>query len=258
MLEIRALELEAGSRRLGGLALQLSAGEYVALMGPTGAGKTTLLEAICGLHPIESGQIQIDGVDITGLPPGQRSIGYVPQDLALFSTMSVADNLAYGLRVRELPRATIADRVHEIAGLLNIRDLLQRRPARLSGGEARRVALGRALCISPKLLLFDEPLAGLDDATRSDVCDAIETVHKSSGAAVVHVTHDLRDVGRLAGRLLVLRDDGLHEASQSQLDAAAETEFNKGSGPPGANLKPSNGPAPAAAPRATLPALDQP
>ena len=212
-----------GSRRF---LFESRRGEYVALMGTTGVGKTTLLEAVCGLYPIASGQIRLGERDLTRLAPGQRSIGYVPQDLALFSTMSVADNLAYGLRLRDLSEVAIADRVTEIAGLLSIGDLLSRYPAKLSGGEARRVALGRALCISPKLLLFDEPLSGLDDATRNDICNAIETVHQSSSAAVMHVTHDQRDVIRLADRLLMLRDGSLQECSIANLEAAGGTKLS--------------------------------
>ena len=256
MLEVSNLSLQVGSLRLADISLRLADSEYVALMGATGVGKTTLLEALCGLQPMVSGQISLDGRDLSQFAPGERSIGYVPQDMALFSTMSVAENLAYGLRLHRLEQGSIDDRVGEIANLLGISELLERFPAKLSGGEARRVALGRALCISPKLLLLDEPLTGLDDDTRLDVYDAIESIRRSSSAMVIHVTHDVRDAERLADRLLVLNNGELQERDLSPLGSA--NGLRADSQPSGGRTRISAAVGPAAAPRSTPAALRQP
>ena len=128
-------------------------------MGKTGSGKTTLLEALCGFKRIVSGSIQLDGRDVTALSPADRGIGYVPQDLALFQTMTVRQHLAFAQKIRSCDRAAIDRRVAELAELLGLTRLLERRPAGLSGGESQRVALGRALSFYPRVLLLDEPLS---------------------------------------------------------------------------------------------------
>jgi ABC-type sugar transport system ATPase subunit len=143
MLEIRQLHLRAGDFRLDDFQLEVAGGECVALMGPSGGGKTTLLETICGLRQPASGSIRLDGRDITRLPPGARGIGLVPQDIALFPTLSVAEQIAFGPRLHRWPAAETRERVRTLAQALDIVPLLDRSPQGLSGGEARRVALGR-------------------------------------------------------------------------------------------------------------------
>ena len=211
MLQINDLSFEIGDRRIAGLSMSLEPGHYAVVMGATGTGKTTLLETICGLHPTVNGSITLYDNEITHLSPAERSIGYVPQDLALFSTMTVSENLGYGLRIRHENPRSIARRVSEIAGLLAIQGLLDRYPGNLSGGEARRVALGRAMSISPRLLLLDEPFVGLDEATREEVCTALKSLHSESNLTVVHVTHDHRDAQQLATHVFEFRNDSMYE-----------------------------------------------
>ena len=212
MIHAEAITVCAGDFRLEKLSLRVANGEYAVLMGPSGAGKTTLLEALAGLRPVAAGRLLLAGVDATTLPPAERGVGYVPQDVSLFTTMRVRDNLGYGLRVRGIERSAIEHRVGEVARLLGVERLLDRKPATLSGGEARRVALGRAIGFRPKVLLLDEPLSGLDDATRHEVADALEAVRAATGASVLHVTHDARDVDRLADRCFRLDRGRLTES----------------------------------------------
>ena len=218
MIEIRQLGLRCGSFELSGLNLSLKADDYAILMGPTGAGKTSILEAICGLRRVLSGEIWLRDCDVTALTPAERAVGYVPQDTALFTKMSVRENLAYGLRMRHVKTLTVGRRVEQVAKLLGISRLLGRRPHGLSGGEARRVALGRAICFSPDVLMLDEPFAGLDESTREDVYKAIEIIHSATPASVIHVSHDAKDVVRLANRLFTLQSGALMETSIADLE----------------------------------------
>ena len=153
MIELRGASLAAGSFRLDDLDLEVPPGAYAVLMGRTGCGKTTLLEALCGLQPLEAGTLRLGGRDVTDLGPAEREVGYVPQDGALFPTMTVLDHLAFGPRFRGWGKAEILARVYELASALEIEDLLWRRPRGLSGGERQRVALGRALASRPPVLL---------------------------------------------------------------------------------------------------------
>lgn len=211
MIELDRLAIRCGEFRLDEVALRIEAGEYVVLMGPSGAGKTTLLEAICGVRPIAAGAVRLGGRDVSPLPPAERRVGYVPQDVALFTRMTVRENLAYGLRVRGLTREPIDRRVGEVADALGIAALLERRPESLSGGEARRVGIGRAIAFEPEVVLLDEPLAGLDDTTREDIYTALEAMRHATGAAVLHVTHERRDAERLADRVVRLEAGRLTE-----------------------------------------------
>ena len=158
MIALENIALRQGSFELSDLSLELASGEYGVLMGRSGCGKTTLLEAVCGLRNIAGGRIILGGRDVTQLPPAERGVGYVPQDRALFPTMLVREQLAFALVLRALGQAEIAGRVDELAELLGITGLLDRTPDKLSGGEAQRVALGRALAHAPAVLCLDEPL----------------------------------------------------------------------------------------------------
>ena len=175
-------------------------------MGKTGSGKTTLVEAICGLRPISSGSIVLHGRDVTHTPPAARDIGYVPQDGALFETMKVRDQLAFALRLRKADQKTIAERVDEMANLLEIAPLLDRYPGRLSGGEKQRVALGRALAFHPLTLVLDEPLSALDRSTRQDMHEILLRVKQHSHVTAIHVTHSLSDARTLADIILRVED----------------------------------------------------
>lgn len=185
-------------------------------MGKTGSGKTTILESICGLKHVISGRIVLNGVDVTWLKPAERNIGYVPQDGALFSTMSVRQQLAFALVIRKASKSEINSRVDELSELLEIRHLLERTPHGLSGGEKQRVALGRALAFRPSTLCLDEPLSALDDDTRQQMYKLLEHVRERTGVTTLHVTHHMYEARRLADRVFRVEDgavaaDGLSE-----------------------------------------------
>jgi len=186
--------------------LHIPTGAYAVLMGRTGCGKTTILEAACGLRHIESGRIHLMNRDVTNMPPGRRGVGLVPQDGALFGTMSVEDHLGFALRIRKQSRKQIAARVEELAEWLGIEHLLHRRPHGLSGGERQRVAIGRAMAAHPDILFLDEPLSALDEETHADMIDLMRRVHRKTGVTVLHITHNRREACALAQELIILRD----------------------------------------------------
>lgn len=205
------IRLENVSVRLNGFALHrvnfcVPTGEYAVLMGRTGCGKTTILEAICGLRPIAEGHIYLMDTEVTHLVPGKRNLGLVPQDAALFTTMTVEEQLGFALRVRNRPKAEIRARVEEMAELLKVTHLLKRRPHRLSGGERQRVALGRALSFRPRVLCLDEPLSALDDETRFQMYDLLKLAQRHEHVTVLHISHNREDADHLADRLLRLEN----------------------------------------------------
>ena len=206
MIEVRGLSIAVGTFSLNDVSFTVETGRCAALMGRTGCGKTTILEAICGLRRMVSGRVLLQGRDVTGLRPGQRGIGYVPQDRALFSTMTVREHLEFALRVRSCSRKDIEARVVELANLLGLTPLLQRRPAGLSGGESQRVALGRAMSFDPVVLLLDEPLSALDDQTREEMYALLRKVRERTGVTTLHVTHHRNEAERLADQVLVLEN----------------------------------------------------
>jgi len=206
MIRIEKIDVTVGRFRLRNLSLDLPAGQYSVLMGKTGSGKTTLLECICGLRTVESGSIFLAGRDVTPWPPAKRSVGYVPQDGALFPTMSVRDHLGFALAIRKWPRSEQQRRIAELATLLSIEHLLDRRPAGLSGGEAQRVALGRALSFHPQVLLLDEPLSALDDDTRRQMYTLLKDVQRATRLTALHVTHSREEADHLGDRVYQLHE----------------------------------------------------
>ena len=206
MIDVKKLSIRQGSFSLSNVSFELPSGKYGVIMGKTGSGKTTILEAICGLKPVVSGRIQLMGVDVTHLKPAERGIGFVPQDGALFSTMTVHDHLAFALTIRKWDPASIEKRVKELADLLGIQHLLQRRPKGLSGGEIQRVSLGRALSARPEILCLDEPLSALDDDTREEMCDLLQSVQKQTGVTALHITHNRKEAERLADQIFYLKE----------------------------------------------------
>lgn len=216
MIAVEGLAVRSGRRgrgsgtfALSGISFEVGAGEYAVLMGRTGSGKTTILETLCGLRTPLAGRIRFAGRDVTHLKPADRGIGYVPQDRALFITMSVYDHLAFALTVRKWSNKAIARRVEELADWLGIGHLLSRKPVGLSGGEAQRVALGRALAARPEILLLDEPLSALDEQTRNEMCDLLRSIQRLARITTLHVTHSQQESIRLADRVLVLCDGGV-------------------------------------------------
>lgn len=198
MIELVGVTVRAGGFCLREVSFAVPLGEYAVLMGPSGSGKTTLLEAVCGLKAVAAGAIFIDGREVTRLRPAERGIGFVPQEGALFATMTVAEHLAFALRVRRQPRAEIARRVDELAELLGLRALLGRRPQGLSGGERQRVALGRALAFRPSVLCLDEPLSSLDDDARFGLVELLKRVQRETHVTALHVTHHRSEAETLA------------------------------------------------------------
>lgn len=227
MIEIDNVTIRSGPFVLSNLSALVAAGEYAVIMGDTGQGKTTILEAICGLRPIASGRIRIAGDDVSRWKPADRSIGYVPQDLALFPKMTVREHLEFALRLRRTPRAVVTARVNELAEVLSIGPLLDRRIQGLSGGESQRVALGRALSFRPRALLLDEPLSALDEPTRDRLCELLRTIHKRDGLTTLHVTHNRSEARLVADKLLVLAAGRLLERAVAELSAAGAAPDDK-------------------------------
>ena len=205
MIAVDHLTVRVGGFALENVGFDVPTGQYAVLMGRTGAGKTTLLEALCGLKAVASGTIQLNGRDVTRLKPAERGIGYVPQDRALFQTMTVREHLAFALTIQKAGRQVIQQSVAELSRLLGIEHLLDRRPPGLSGGEAQRVALGRALSARPGVLCLDEPLSALDDETRQEMYELMEHVQKTTNVTILHVTHNLGEAEQLADRIFLLR-----------------------------------------------------
>jgi len=204
LIRAEKLTIRNGGFRLDEISFEVPTGGYAVLMGRTGSGKTTLVEAICGLKKIESGTLLIGGVVATRLKPALRGVGWVPQDGALFTSMTVSEHLAFAPYIHGWDRNETANRVEELAALLQISHLLQRHPHGLSGGERQRVALGRALACRPPVLLLDEPLSALDDDTRTDMLDLLKTVQRETGVTVLHVTHNRTEAEQLASMRLTL------------------------------------------------------
>ncbi len=206
MIAVEHLKVRVGGFALEDVSFEVPTGHYAVLMGRTGAGKTTLLEALCGLKPVAGGTIRLNERDVTRLQPAARGIGYVPQDRALFQTMTVREHLAFALLIRKSEPLVIQQRVAELSHLLGIAHLLERKPQGLSGGETQRVALGRALSVRPGILCLDEPLNALDDDTRQEMYKLLGEVQQSTGVTILHVTHNRDEAEQLADRILVLRD----------------------------------------------------
>ena len=207
MIELLNVSIRSGPFRLESIELRVERGEYVVLMGCSGSGKTTILEAICGLRSVASGAIRLDGVDVTHWDPADRKIGYVPQDLGLFPHLTVREHLEFPLRMRGASRPAQQAKVNELAPQLGLVPLLDRGIAGLSGGESQRVALGRALASSPRVLLLDEPLSALDESTRSEMHQLLLAIRERPEIVTIHVTH-LEDEARSLGDRIVRLEQG--------------------------------------------------
>jgi len=189
-----------------GIDFDVGAGEFVVLVGPSGCGKSTTLRMIAGLETVSGGEILINGETVNDVPPRDRDIAMVFQDYALYPHMTVRQNLGFGLKMRDAPRAKIEEAVQRTADILQIRELLDRKPKQLSGGQRQRVAIGRAIAREPALFLFDEPLSNLDAKLRVEMRTQIKRLHIAFKATSIYVTHDQTEAMTLADRIVVLRN----------------------------------------------------
>lgn len=211
-LEINNLHKQYGAVEvLKGVDISIDEGGFLVLVGPSGCGKSTLLNTIAGLESISSGDIRIDGTVVNDLHPSKRDIAMVFQSYALYPSMSVAENIAFGLEMRGVSKAEREKAIQGVAGMLQIEHLLKRRPGQLSGGQRQRVAMGRALVRDPKLFLFDEPLSNLDAKLRVDMRTEIKRLHQKLGTTIVYVTHDQIEAMTLATQIAVLKDGILQQ-----------------------------------------------
>ena len=200
-----------------GADLEIKDGEFIVFVGPSGCGKSTLLRLIAGLEDLTSGQILIDGEDVTDVPPAKRGLAMVFQSYALYPHMSVRNNIAFGLKMAGMPKPEIDAKVAKAAATLNLTDYLERKPRQLSGGQRQRVAIGRAIVRQPKCFLFDEPLSNLDAALRVNMRVEIMQLHQQLDATMVYVTHDQVEAMTMADRIVVL-NKGIIEQVGSPLD----------------------------------------
>jgi multiple sugar transport system ATP-binding protein len=195
-----------------GIDLEIAAGEFTVLVGQSGCGKSTLLRTIAGLEEADSGTIEIGGQPVNHLPPRDRDIAMVFQNYALYPYMKVFDNIAFGLRSRNTPRAEIEPKVRRAAQMLAIDHLLDRYPRQLSGGQLQRVAIGRAIVRNARLYLFDEPLSNLDAQLRDEMRGEIKRLHQELGKTMIYVTHDQIEAMTMADRIVLLREGRIEQA----------------------------------------------
>jgi multiple sugar transport system ATP-binding protein len=209
---VAAIEIQGLAKSFGpvqvlrDINLSIGDGEFLALVGPSGCGKSTMLRLLAGLETANAGRISIGGRDVTDLPAKARDIAMVFQSYALYPHMTVAENMAFSLRVRKADKKLIEERVKAAAAVLNLTEYLHRRPAALSGGQRQRVAMGRAIVRDPKVFLFDEPLSNLDAKLRVSMRSEIKSLHQRLKTTTVYVTHDQIEALTMADRIVVLRD----------------------------------------------------
>ena len=221
MIGLRGVEVAAGAFSVGPLDLDVPAGEYAVLLGPSGAGKTLVLEALAGVRRVRAGRLFVNGADVTELPAERRRVGLVFQDGLLFPHLSVAANVAYGFHRRNGERTgwkgrPSAERLKQLADDVGITHLLERRPATLSGGERQRVAVARALAARPRALLLDEPLSAVDVEAREELQEVLRSACRREGLTVLHVTHDRAEAFALADTCALLVDGTLRQTGRPQ------------------------------------------
>ncbi|MGZ5036428.1 MAG: sn-glycerol-3-phosphate ABC transporter ATP-binding protein UgpC [Usitatibacter sp.] len=223
-----------------GISMEIESGEFVVMVGPSGCGKSTLLRMVAGLEAIDSGEIAVDARVINELEPKDRNIAMVFQNYALYPHMSVYDNMAYGLKIRGLPKAEIEGRVQRAAETLEIAPFLARKPRELSGGQRQRVAMGRAIVRDPTVFLFDEPLSNLDAKLRVQMRAQLQALHHRLGTTTLYVTHDQVEAMTLAHRMLVMNAGRAEQigAPEEVYDRPATTFVAGFIGSPPMNLMP--------------------
>jgi ABC-type sugar transport system ATPase subunit len=206
VISLQGLEVQAADFHVGPIDLAVPDATYGVLLGPSGAGKSLVLEAAAGVRPIRGGRVEIDGRDVTALPPERRSLGLVFQDGLLFPHLDVAANIAYGVKGAGLHSPSVKDRVSELAEETGVTELLARRPSTLSGGERQRVALARALAARPRALLLDEPLSSVDGGAREELQQLLCRLCRAEDLSMLHVTHDIAEAFALGDTCAVLID----------------------------------------------------
>ena len=227
MLEVHHIfKTYEGKPLLNDISLQVDTGETICLLGASGSGKSTLLRIIAGLEELDAGFVSFNDVDLTSTPPHLRDFGLVFQDYALFPHLNVNDNVAFGLRMRRLPRAEIAERVAASLEMVNLQGFGTRNVTDLSGGEQQRVALARALATRPRLLMFDEPLGALDRTLREDLLNELRSILHHTQIPAIYVTHDQEEAFTIADRVLILHDGAIiREGTPVDVWANPETAF---------------------------------
>ncbi len=230
-----------GGKALDGVSLFVPAGHFAMLLGPSGCGKSTCLRIAAGLEWPDAGRVEIDGRDVTRLPPAARGIAMVFQSYALFPHLSVAENILFGLRARRVPKPERSRRLTDAAEMLGLTPLLDRKPGQLSGGQQQRVALGRAVVAEARVCLMDEPLSNLDAQLRSDMRREILALQRRLGMTMLYVTHDQTEAMAMADQVVLLRGGRVEQdAPPAELYARPATRFAAGFvGTPPMNLLPA-------------------
>ncbi|MGM9529363.1 MAG: ABC transporter ATP-binding protein [Phascolarctobacterium sp.] len=217
-----AINVDNVTKRFGkntvidGLSVKINPGEFFTLLGPSGCGKTTLLRMIIGFNSIDGGSIYVDDKLINDVPTNKRNMGMVFQNYAVFPHMSVAENVAFGLKTRKMPKDEIAKAVDEILDVVKIKHLKNRMPADMSGGQQQRVAIGRAIVIHPQVLLMDEPLSNLDAKLRVEMRNAIKHIQQKIGITTVYVTHDQEEALAVSDRIAVMHEGVIQQTGTPQ------------------------------------------
>ncbi len=213
ILQLKGIQKRFGDTQvLSGVDLDIEEGEFITLLGSSGCGKTTTLRIIAGLETPDSGQVILDGADITDLEPNRRPVNTVFQNYALFPYMTVADNIGYGLKIRKVPKGDIAARVEEMLHLVQLEGYGGRMPGQLSGGQRQRVAIARAVVNEPKVLLLDEPLGALDLKLRRQMQLELKRLQKKLGTTFIYITHDQEEAINMSDRIAVMHRGILEQA----------------------------------------------
>ena len=225
MLSVDSVTVRFGEvAALENASLEVATGEVVALLGPSGSGKSTLLRAIAGLEKIETGRISFDGQDLDGVPVHERGFGFMFQSYALFPHMTVEENVAFGLRMRNVDEQELRARVAEVLGWVGLDRFATRRVDRLSGGEQQRVALARTLAPRPRLVMLDEPVGALDRMLRERLVEDIGRLLETEGAAALYVTHDHDEAQAISDRVAVMRDGRIVQSGPYPVVASAPAD----------------------------------
>ncbi len=225
-LELKNVNAKAGNFELKNISFEAQTGSFFSIVGPTGSGKSTLLKAIAGIAAIDKGEVFLGEDKITNMPPEKRGVGFVFQDSALFPHLNVFENVAFGLRVRK--EKNVEEKVKETLGLTGLKGFEKRNVQNLSGGEKKLVAIARAIAFAPKLLLLDEPLAGLDARLREKLKRQIKELQESLGVTTLYVTHDIDEAFFLSDKIMVLNNGKIEQVgAPKEIFLSPKTAFVK-------------------------------